>query len=248
MQLVFVDETSDSKFKEYLGFCVVTMNAKFYPQIKERAQAILLGIGWDPEIEFKGSYLFSAKSGCKEIDIERRIDAAHKLIDLHIAEKNRRMAFHYGDMQSTNHGEAYLFNLPSLLLKVLPKAKKGPGKNLLLVHCDYRQDVDIDQLHFAISAVARRKGYVLFERVEMAHSTFDTVGLMYADLVAYLQGRIDTISHDSELFEGITEEQFRTNGKLKKLVSSVELISKVRKMSILQHKDKAGEPLKGSDR
>jgi len=240
MQLVFIDETSDAKFKEYLGFCIVTMNAKFYPQIKERAQAILLDIGWDPETEFKGSYLFSAKSGCEEVDIERRIDAAHELIDLHIAEKNRRMVFHYGDMQSATHGEAYLYNLPSLLMKVLPRAKQGAGKNLLVVHCDYRQDVEIDHLHFAISEVARRKGYVLFERVKMARSTFDTVGLMYADLVAYLQGRIDTISNDSELFEGITEEQFRTNGKLQKLASSVELISKVKKMKIFEHKDKAG--------
>jgi hypothetical protein len=62
----------------------------------------------------------------------------------------------------------------------------------------------------------------------MTTSNFNTVGLLYADIIGYLAARIDTISTDSELFEGITPEQFETNGKILKLKSSVNLISKIK--------------------
>ncbi len=62
----------------------------------------------------------------------------------------------------------------------------------------------------------------------MASSNFNTVGLLYADIIGYLAARIDTISTDSELFEGITPEQYETNGKIKKLRSSVSLILKIK--------------------
>jgi hypothetical protein len=91
---MFIDETSDKKFKEYLGFCIVTVNAHFYPKIKSDAIEILESIGWDPDTEFKGSYLFSATSGCTDAEIENRIDAANAILDLNVANKNRRMKFY----------------------------------------------------------------------------------------------------------------------------------------------------------
>jgi len=70
MLLAFVDETSDVKYKDYLGLSVALINASFYPKIKREAQSILIKGGWDPRIEFKGSYLFSAS---KEKDWRGRI-------------------------------------------------------------------------------------------------------------------------------------------------------------------------------
>ena len=231
MILVFIDETADVKFKEYLGFCITTINARFYPPIKEKAQSILRTVGWDPEIEFKGSYLFSGSSGCTDVDIEKRIDAAHQLLDLNIAHKNRRMAFYFGRMKSSNHREDYIKGVPGLLYKVLPTAQRGPGKNLISIHCDRRDDITSAELHRHIAPAAEKKGYVLLETVARIDSCFDTVGVMFADLVGYIAGRIDVISNDVELFEGLTQEQLENNGKIRKLKSSKELILKIKQLS-----------------
>ncbi|MGA3288138.1 MAG: hypothetical protein ABSD46_12010 [Bacteroidota bacterium] len=214
------------------------INARFYPAIKQEAQGILEKIGWNPSVEFKGSYLFSKSCGCTEVEIEKRVLAAHQLLDLNIAQSNRRMIFHYGRLKSKNQRDDYLHGVPGLLNKVLPHALKGAGKNLISINCDERDDITVTELHKYISPCAIKKGYVVLENVVRAKSNFDTIGIMYADLVSYLAGRIDTISNDSELFEGITEEQLNQNGKIRKLKSSKELISKI-KLNLYRPKNKS---------
>jgi hypothetical protein len=235
MRLVFIDETSDSKFKDYLGFCIAQINARFYPLIKTQAQKILDDIGWDQSVEFKGSYLFSASKGCADVEIEKRIDATHSLLDLNVASSNSRMVFDYGRMKSTDHKKDYLNSLPELLFKAMPRAPKGAGKNLVQILCDERCDINPDEIHNALSPVANKKGYVLLERISFIKSNFDTIGIMFSDLVGYLYGRIDNIVNDSDLFEGLTPEQFERNGKIRKLKSSQELISKVKKLTVFSH-------------
>ncbi len=65
----------------------------------------------------------------------------------------------------------------------------------------------------------------------MVDSNFQTVGILYADIIGYLAARIDTISNDSELFEGLSSDQLETNGKIRKLKSSHALMTKVKNMS-----------------
>jgi hypothetical protein len=236
MLFAFVDETSDAKFKDYLGLCIATVNDKFYAKIKSQAQDILFKANWNPEIEFKGSYLLSAKQGCPTVLVEKRIEIAHKLLDLHLAKSNQRMHFHYGRMQSAKHKEDYLKSLPGLLKHALPSPQSGPGKNLVCVICDKRDDITNDEIHEALSPVVASRKYILFERVAVAKSTFDTIGLMYADIVGYIMGRIDTISNDVDLFDGLTPQQLDENGKIKKLRSSEELIRKIKKLNLYKHK------------
>ena len=236
MLLVFIDETSDAKFKDYLGFSIAHINSRFYPSLKIVAQKILLESGWNSSTEFKGSYLFSKTQGCTDVEIERRVAAAHRLLDLNVASSNSRLRFHYGRMVSTTHGSDYVRHLPILLNKSLPAAPPGAGKNLISIQCDERSDVKSDELHEALSAVASKRGYVLLERIVTVKSTFDTVGLMFADLVGYLAARIDTINSDAELFESLTTEQKKKSGKLRKLQSSTELISKIKQLTLYEHK------------
>ena len=68
---IFVDETSDVKHKDYFGLFCTAINHNFYPQIKRETQQILRDGGWDLNVEFKGSYLFSANKGCIEVDIDK---------------------------------------------------------------------------------------------------------------------------------------------------------------------------------
>ncbi len=239
MLLVFVDEMGDKKFKEYFGICIALVNARYYATLKQKAQRILANSGWSPSVEFKGSHLFSSSSGCTDVEIEHRVEAAGKLLDLNVAESNSRMKFHYGRMRSLDHVKDYLQYLPNLLSRCLPKAPKEAGKNLIAIFCDQRQEVLPLKLHHAVIESAQAKGWVILEHVITTTSGPDTVGIMYADLVGYLAARIDTISSDSELFEGLTSEQFEQNGKIRKLRSSTELIKKVKRLTLHDYTSQA---------
>jgi len=52
MICLFVDETGDSKFKEYFGLSCMDVKHNFYENIKKDFQKILLKYGWDPSVEF----------------------------------------------------------------------------------------------------------------------------------------------------------------------------------------------------
>lgn len=235
MKLVFIDETGDQKFKDYLGVCIATMDSRSYPLLKRESLKVLKNAGWDSGTEFKGSFLFSASKGVTDVEVEARVKAASELLDLNASDRKSRLRFAYSGMTSANKAADYLAVVPKLLSnrKVIPKAPKGAGKNLIAVACDDRDDVHPRELHEAVKPVLDEKGYVLLERVMQAVSAPESVGLMYADLVAYLLGRIATISNDADLFEGLDQEQLENSGKIKKLRSSDRLIEKIRRLEIL---------------
>lgn len=229
MQLVFVDETSDSKFTEYFGLCCAIINSFYYSQLKRQFHEILIQSGWDPRIEFKGSYLFSAKRGDPNISIEKRIDIANALLDLNTAKKNARMHFHYfKKKKSKNHKKDYLTYLPKILKKALAKPQKGYGKDVVAIQCDKRSDVEIQEIRDVVISVIQKRKYVLYEDVIISSSRFETVGILYADLIGYLVSRIENISSDIELFENIPKEELKNNGKVKKLISSYKLLNQIK--------------------
>ena len=233
MLLVFVDETGDSKFKEYLGISVAMVNATFYPALKRSAQELLLDFGWELA-EFKGAHLFSQTKGCVGVDVETRIELAKALLDLHTANNNRRMRFAYSRMESVDHRADYLRYLPGLLEKALPKASRKSGKDLLFLCCDRRSDVTAAEIFHEVEPSISAKGYALLENVMTAESSFETIGLLYADLVGYLSGRIDTITSDLELYDDVSEQNLAKNGKLRKLLAAQEIIERLKKLQQLR--------------
>ena len=232
MRLVFIDETGDQEQKDYLGFCIATVDGRFYPLLKRKAHSILKAAGWDPAVEFKGHYLFSASKGCSTVPVDTRVEAAGRLLDLNSASQNSRMYFHYGRLSSANPAADYMRLVPPLLNRALSRAPTGAGKNLISVVCNERSDISRSALHAAIDTVVKKKGFVLLENVIVAHSTYDTIGLMFADLVAYLAARVDTIASDVELVHGLTPEQIQSNGKLRKLQSSRALIDRIKNLTL----------------
>jgi hypothetical protein len=229
MLLAFVDETSDTKFKDYFGLCCAAINSNFYRQIKDDFHKILIDGGWNPDIEFKGSYLFSALSGDTNVSIEKRIEITSSILALNAAKHNARMKFTYLKKTSQDQKEAYLKYLPVLLEKALPKAKKGGGKDILSLNCDRRDDVSPKEIYEVANPVIQEKGYTLLEDIVISRSGFHTVGILYADIVGYLYARVDTIANDSELFQNIPPEQWENNGKIKKLKSSTNLLGLIKK-------------------
>lgn len=227
MKIVFVDETSDSARKDYHGICCALVDSYAYKAIKEEAQDILKKSGWDTDIEFKGSMLFSASTGDTRIPIEKRVEIASSLIKLNTSTKNSRIKFAYCDFVSRTPIKSYLECLPPLLERLLPKAPPGPGKDILALYCDEHSGLSQDAIRIAIKPVLNKKGFTLLEDVVLARSNFETIGVMYADLVAYLFGRREIISKDKAL-PALTADQRKTDGRVRKLESSKELLSLVK--------------------
>jgi hypothetical protein len=239
---IFVDETSDEKHRDYFGLCCTAIHHSFYPQIKRECQQILRDGGWDFNVEFKGAYLFSAKKGCIEIDIDKRIELAEKILELTTAPKNARMKLSYFRTSSTDHKKDYLEYLPFLVRDILGKYSfsRRQGKNLVVVTCDNRPDISIRELREAILPVIADRKYELFEDVIQVNSNCETIGVLFSDIIGYLMSRIETITSDVDLFENLTPEQIEKNGKLRKLASSWQLIDKIKKMTIYGLKDQGG--------
>jgi hypothetical protein len=243
MLFLFVDETSDDKFPDYLGICIATINSNFYRLIKEQVHEALNEAGWSPMVEFKGSYLFSAKRGCDDVHVETRVDAAKSILDLTTSNINKRIHFYYFKTKSSDHKRDYLRFLPPLIKKSLPQPPKKGGKDLVAVYCDERADISHEEIRDTVKPTIQSRGYTLVEDVARVRSHYETVGILYADVVGYLLGRIDNISQDHELFENIPPEKYKSHGKIRKLRSSEELIKVVKdiqKYTVKKPKTKKG--------
>ena len=237
MEMVFIDETSDTKFKNYFGLCLATINSFHYKTLKDGFHSILRESGWNENIEFKGAYLFSSSCGDPQIGIDKRIDICSNLLDLNSSNTNARMKFYYAsDQDCSNQKNAYLFLCQKLLKKALVKVQKGRGKDIVSINCDNRNDIDYREINNVISPILKEKEYTLYEEVVMRNSAFETIGILYADIIGYLAAKIETIANDSELFESIPPEQFENNGKIKKLKSSTALIEKIKKLELYEVK------------
>ncbi len=230
MKMVFIDETSDSKYKNYFGLCCAVIDSFYYSQLKKQFHKILLKSGWNTDIEFKGATLFSATAGDVTVNIEKRIEIANALLDLNTAVVNARMHFHYLAKDSVSHRDDYLLFLPEILSKAISSAPKGPGKDIIAVQCDNRSDIKVEEIRKVLMPIINRRKYTLFEDIVTPSSRFETVGILYADLIGYLIARIDTISSDLELFNNIPEDQLQNNGKVKKLNSSRKLLEQIKEL------------------
>jgi Protein of unknown function (DUF3800) len=237
LQLVFVDETSDNKNKQYFGLSIAVINNIFYPKIKCDFHKIISESSWNSDIEFKGSYLFSSSKGDSNVSIEERVEICSNILELNKSNINARMKFYYvKNEESKNQKNDYLLVLPKLLDKALKKAEHKNGKDLISVHCDYRNDIKIEEIFEAVNPVLKKKEYTLFENIQFVKSSFHTVGILYADLVGYLFARVDNIGNDLELFENLSSEDISNHGKLKKLKSSQTLMRLVKEFKPFQIK------------
>lgn len=231
MLLAFVDETGDRDKPDYFGLTVATVNANFYRAIKTTFLKLLDASGWDPAVEFKGAYLFSASKGCTTVSVDSRITLVSNLLKLNRSAKYRRMKFHYAATESHDHRSVYLEILPLLLAKALPKTSRKGGKDLLKVYCDHRSDLKPSEIRAVAGPTVQARGYTLVEDVVCPVSNRETVGILYADIVGYLMGRIDVISNDIDMFDGLTAEQIEANGRLRKLRTSTELVQLIEKFN-----------------
>ena len=237
MKLLFFDETSDNKFKSYLGICCAVIDLNFYSLLKIKFHEILDKYNWPKDIEFKGVYLFSGSKGAKAINIDTRIEIASELLKLGASKENSRIKFYYYTTESNFQKETYLEKIPEILRKVLKKpTSKKSGKNVCSVSFDHRDDISVNEFRDAIEDVIKEKDYILFEDVLKPVSGYQTVGVLFADIVAYVYSRVDIIQNDADLFENLSEEQLNTNGKILKLKSSTSLLKNIKSFDVVKIK------------
>ena len=231
MELIFFDESGDSKFKNYFGLCMAVVNSSHYSSVKRGFHSVLEKYGWPKNQEFKGSHIFSSNRGPQGVSTDQRVDMAGEILDLTSSRKNSKFRFfYYRNMESSDHKVTYLHGLQKALNKGI-KRKKGSGhKEIVFLSYDSRSDVSVSDVRDIAIPVISKKRLVLCEELVMADSNYHTVGILLADIVAYLASRIDTISNDEGLFEQIPEEEREKNGKLRKLRASTKLIEKVKKI------------------
>ncbi|MBN1351933.1 DUF3800 domain-containing protein [candidate division KSB1 bacterium] len=235
MKLVFIDETSDSKNPDYLGVCGALIDCAHYGKLKKEFHRYLEKHNWEKSIEFKGSWIFSASKGCQEVPVEERIELTQKIIALNTAKKNSKISFAYIFWENGSKNEQYLKIIPLLLDKLLPKFKnQKTGKNVLALYFDERSGLNQQKLRETAALVLNRKNAILLEDIQIVRSNYQTMGLCYADIVAYLMSRIDNIEVDSQLFEELQTEYARNNMQLKKYLTSTEIISSIKNMKVYQ--------------
>jgi hypothetical protein len=227
--LAFLDETGDRDQPRYFGLTLATINANFYRGVKTSFLQLLDASGWDPHVEFKGAYLFSASKGCPMVPVADRVTLVSELLKINASAHHRRMKFHYVAMQSDDHRSDYLRVLPLLLAKALPKTSRKGGKDLLKLYCDHRSDLKASDIRQAAAPTVQKRGYTLVEDVVCPVSNRETVGILYADIVGYLMSRIEVIAKDIQMFEGLTPEEVETNGRLRKLRASTRLVQLIKK-------------------
>jgi len=212
--LAFVDETSDRDKPRYFGLTVATINANFYRAVKAAFLERLDESGWERSIEFKGAFLFSASKGCTTVPVDTRITLVSELLKLNTSAKYRRMKFYYAATETNDHRSEYLEILPLLLAKALPRTSKKGGKDLVKLYCDRRDDLKPADIRAVAAPVIDARGYTLVEDVVCAVSNRETVGILYADIVGYLMGRVEVILNDIDMFDGLTAEQINASSKL----------------------------------
>ncbi len=234
MKLIFLDETSDSQNTNYLGVCGAMIDATRYNSIKREFLDQVNEFGWSVNKEFKGSSIFSISQGCPDVSVETRIALAETVLRNCSTDSISRIKFTYASTTAGSDYLAYLKLVEAVINSLLKgRLEKKLGKDLVSIICDERTDVSQRQLSERLTPIIEKKGCLLLEDIMQIKSSIATVGICYADIVGYLMSRKDNLSENIPFFEGLSEEQSKTNGQYRKFKTSCKLLENVRSISII---------------
>lgn len=114
MKFLFMDEvTHPQKNLNFLGIGAILIDSANYVKFKENFYEAFNELGWNPNIEFKGKYLFSRK-GDSSVSVEKRIDFIRKITESSKAQRNARYTFYFAYTFEGNDTENYSLLLTSI--------------------------------------------------------------------------------------------------------------------------------------
>lgn len=241
MKLLFFDETSDHDHPDYLGVCGAIIDSTKYGKIKREFHAHMNEFKWDPSIEFKGSWIFSASKGCQTVPVIQRVDLAKSIIAMNSSGSNSAIKFCYIYGTLGSQREQYLAILRLVGDALMPKCgTTKQGKDIFAIYCDQRSDVSLADLKGVFRPIIASKNATLLEDIHRVQSNMETVGLCYADIVGYLMSRVDNIKVDAGLFEELNTEEAQRNGQLRKFITSTAITRSIKSMQVYKAIRKGG--------
>lgn len=200
MKIIFIDECcedikscSGEKTRCNLYICAIVIVDRQYSKLKKQWVKILSDTHWQhksgEEIEFKSSKILARNYG--GVNKETRIKIAKTLIESSSATQNNNFQYYVMEIKNIEKGEwkkYYCRNVPNFIKKI--KKNSTLSKNLVQINLD---SFDRNRMKEAIESMRRdfatnlsEKGFIFFEDINFINSTIYTLGIIYADLFAWL--------------------------------------------------------------
>jgi hypothetical protein len=234
MKFLFIDETLDSANVHYLGVCGVLIDSSKYGEMKREYLSKIAKYGWDPSIEFKGTMIFSSSQGCPSVSVEKRIELVRDLVSMNTSTSNSRIKFCYAYTTSGSTTRSYLDLVSTVTSKILePSITTKNGKDVVSICVDQRSDIKTSDLRSVIDPIIAKKKALLFEDVIQSKSSTYTMGIFFADIIGYLLARKDNLSVSCRILEEADPEVRRTNGQIRKLLASTEIVGMIKSIRII---------------
>ncbi len=204
MILIFIDESFCREQENgknppgYYSIAMVAINSDKYNDLKSEYLTILNKYEWphSMDIEFKASQLFSnTKTSEDTINSSQKIEMVERFIDKTTSKHNRKIKiyFSYRKIDKENAGrDFYIENVPIMLKKALKDGKaRGSRASVKNVCAVFADDFDTSnankkKLRKDIASAIKSTKFSFFEDIFYTKSTVYTLGLMYADLAAYI--------------------------------------------------------------
>jgi hypothetical protein len=239
MKLLFFDETSNNRDKQFFAICGVCIDSANYKRVAEVFREAFKNSGWQEECEFKGRFLFSESKGDPSVPVIKRIDLARSLIEANVAQRNARLKAVLVWNKKGPTTENYLNLLSSAAKRALGTraSSQQRDKNLCIAFCDRYEQANPRDIWQTLRNAVEDRGYVLAEDVAIAQkftSMEAMVGLCYADLIAYLASWValfrDVNKAQLSLFEELqlNEIQKQKYGVVK------DILNAMKRLQILQ--------------
>lgn len=232
MKFIFIDETSNKKNPNFYGVCGVCIDEKHYPGFVREVTKCFENAGWNTEIEFKGSYLFSVSKGDPNVTVDTRIAMVDKIIALNIAEKNAKLKAVFAWNEARDIAENHLLLVKKVLCKLLPSIYKKRRKKPCIVLADRNDKIPQQELWKSVSETLAGRNYCLVEDVHIFKDWRPShIGLCLCDLIGYLASwpclSKTTIEAQKSLFaeESISQHDARKAKTVKRIFHNLKNVT-----------------------
>ncbi len=191
MKLLFIDEISGNKEinKDLFGLSVIQIDLTKYSKICKEFNDCLKKYNWPQDEELKGRYLFSRDPAGQKKTPDEMVAMTDEIVGSLVSDKNARgnVLFYYN--YNGNNFDNYLKLLNKAINDLQKCGKCNGGKNLAMVFLDYSDYLfkNIDRLNSETCISLKKRNYALLEKmVTLVSSSNNAVGIVYADVLAYI--------------------------------------------------------------
>jgi len=193
MKFLFIDEVEQSQSsKTFFGLGGILIDSCNYKKFKEEFDNNFKKLNWNKDIEFKGKFLFSSKSGDSSITSEDRVEFVNKIAETSVCEKNSRYKFYFTFNDLGKNKDNYKTLLIKMLSKINKQRDSKGDKNLIAIFLDdidfFHNDIKFKNVFIdEVNKTLNLNNYILFERPFFINSDNYCEGIITVDVLCYLK-------------------------------------------------------------